>query len=226
MIEWRTCYNFLRMIHEILPVGLLQCNCSILGDEITGEAMVIDPGDDIEAILAILARHKLRVKAIVITHSHIDHIGGAKKMKAATGAPVYLNENDLELYKHLGEQALMIGTPEPEKTKIDLSPKDGDTIQSGDIRATVIHTPGHTPGSICLLVPQLDEAAPPTLIAGDTLFRGSIGRTDLRGGSTRAILKSIKEKLLALDDDVLVIPGHGGETTIGFEREHNPFLQL
>lgn len=218
------------MIHEIIPVGWLRCNCSILGDETTGEAMVIDPGDDIEAILAILQRHKLRVKAIVITHSHIDHIGGAKKMKAATGAPVYLNENDLELYKHLGEQAQMIGTAEPEKTEIDLSPKDGDTITAGNIKASVIHTPGHTPGSICLLIPQtgaaLAAAEPPTLIAGDTLFRGSIGRTDLRGGSTRAILKSIKEKLLALEDDVLVIPGHGGATTIGYEREHNPFLQI
>jgi len=216
------------MIHEILPVGWLQCNCSILGDETTREAMVIDPGDDIEAILAIIARHRLKVKAIVITHSHIDHIGGAKKMKAATGAPVYLNENDLVLYQHLGEQAKMIGTAEPEKTSIDLSPKDGDTIQAGNIKASVIHTPGHTPGSICLLVPAPDGGAEvsPMLIAGDTLFRGSIGRTDLRGGDTRAILKSIKEKLLALNDNVLVIPGHGGETTIGFEREHNPFLQL
>lgn len=219
---------FTAMIHEIIPVGWLQCNCSVLGDETTGEAMVIDPGDEIEAILAILARHKLRVKAIIITHSHIDHIGGAKKMKAATGAPVYLNENDLELYKHLGEQAEMIGTAEPEKTEIDLSPKDGDVIQAGSIKASVIHTPGHTPGSICLLVPQPDTATAggATLIAGDTLFRGSIGRTDLRGGSTRAILRSIKEKLLSLQDDVLVIPGHGGETTIGFERENNPFLQI
>lgn len=216
------------MIHEVLPVGWLQCNCSILGDETTGEAMVIDPGDDIEAILSILARHKLRVTAIVITHSHIDHIGGARKMKAATGAPVYLNENDLELYKHLGEQAQMIGTAEPERTAIDLSPKDGDVIQAGGIRASVIHTPGHTPGSICLLVPPAQGAggSSPTLIAGDTLFRGSIGRTDLRGGSTRAILKSIKDKLLVLDDNVLVIPGHGEATTIGLEREHNPFLQL
>ena len=216
------------MIHEILPVGWLQCNCSILGDETTGEAMVIDPGDDIDAILEIVARHRLKVTAIVITHSHIDHIGGAKKMKAATGAPVYLNENDLLLYQHLGEQAKMIGTAEPEKTSIDLSPKDGDTIQAGSIKASVIHTPGHTPGSICLLVPAQDKRADasPVLIAGDTLFRGSIGRTDLRGGDTRSILKSIKEKLLALDDNVLVIPGHGGETTIGFEREHNPFLQL
>jgi hydroxyacylglutathione hydrolase len=191
--------------------------------------MVIDPGDDIEAILEILARHHLKTQAIVITHSHIDHIGGAKKMKAATGAPVYLNENDLELYQHLGEQAKMIGTAEPEKTSIDLSPRDGDTIEAGRIKASVIHTPGHTPGSICLLVPELDNkevVGSPVLIAGDTLFRGSIGRTDLRGGNTRSLLNSIKEKLLALSDDTLVIPGHGGETTIGFEREHNPFLQL
>jgi len=154
------------MIHEILPVGWLQCNCSILGDETTGEAMVIDPGDDIEAILEIVARHRLKVKAIIITHAHIDHIGGAKKMKAATGAPVYLNENDRALYQNLGEQAKMIGTAEPEKTSIDLSPKDGDTIQAGGIKASVIHTPGHTPGSICLY-----SADRRLVIVGDMLQR-------------------------------------------------------
>lgn len=210
------------MIHEILPVGWLQCNCSILGDETTREAMVVDPGDDIEEITAILARHQLRVQSIVVTHSHIDHIGGAKKLKEKTGAPVYLNEQDVELYRHLGEQAAMIGVPEPEKTSIDVYLRDGDALRCGGIQATVLHTPGHTPGSVSLLIPNGEQTK---LLAGDTLFRDSIGRTDLRGGNFRQILRSLKEKLLPLDDATIVIPGHGPLTTIGREREYNPFLQ-
>jgi glyoxylase-like metal-dependent hydrolase (beta-lactamase superfamily II) len=210
------------MIHEILPVGLLQCNCSVLGDEATREAIVVDPGDDIGEILAILERHQLRVKYIVITHAHIDHIGGAKKLKDLTGAPVYMNELDLELYDRVGEQAQWIGVRPPEKTRIDVLLRDADEIVCGDIRAGVMHTPGHTQGSICLLLANGGAAK---LLAGDTLFRDSIGRTDLPGGNFRQILQSLREKLLALDDSTLVIPGHGPVTTIGRERERNPFLQ-
>jgi glyoxylase-like metal-dependent hydrolase (beta-lactamase superfamily II) len=209
------------MIHEILPVGMLQCNCSILGDEGTREAIVVDPGDQIEDILAILARHGLKLKYIAITHSHIDHIAGAKKLKEATGAPLYLNENDFELYKLMPEQAHFLGTPTPEVTKVDAALREGEKIECGAIRASVIHTPGHTPGSICLLIPNETQT---TLIAGDTLFRESIGRTDLWGGDSRRILTSLREKLLPLKDDVVVVPGHGPLTTIGHEREHNPFL--
>jgi len=210
------------MIHEILPVGMLQCNCSILGDETTREAIVVDPGDDIDEILAILARHQLRLQYIVITHAHIDHIGGAKKLKDATGAPIYLNERDIELYQMMGEQAHFIGTPTPEVTNVDVLLREGDEIRCGDIHASVIETPGHTPGSVCLLVPNSERM---TLIAGDTLFRDSIGRTDLWGGNYRQILRSLKDKLLPLDDAVIVVPGHGPLTTVGREREHNPFLQ-
>ena len=153
----------------------MQCNCSVLGDETTREAIVVDPGDDIEEILAILARHQLRLQYIVITHAHIDHIGGAKKLKDATGAPIYLNERDVELYQMMGEQAYFIGAPTPEITSVDVPLREGDEIRCGDIRASVIETPGHTAGSVCLLVPNGERT---TLIAGDTLFRDSIGRTD------------------------------------------------
>ena len=203
-------------------MGMLQCNCSVLGDETTREAIVVDPGDDIDEIVAILARHRLRLKFIVITHAHIDHIGGAKKLKDATGAPLYLNEKDVELYKLMGEQASFIGMPPPPTTNVDSYLREGEEVRCGDIRASVIHTPGHTPGSVCLLVPDAEGTK---LIAGDTLFRESIGRTDLWGGSSRQIMLSLKEKLLPLADDILVVPGHGPLTTIGHEREFNPFLQ-
>ena len=136
------------MIHEIFPVGILQCNCSILGDEASRTAIVVDPGDNIEQILGILEQHHLRVEYIVITHAHVDHIGGAKKLKDLTGAPVYLNERDLDIYGMISEQARWIGIPPPEKTAIDVLLRDGDLIECGRIQATVLHTPGHTQGSV------------------------------------------------------------------------------
>ena len=208
------------MIHEIFPVGPLQCNCSVLGDEVSGEAMVIDPGDDIATVLAIVRRHNLRLKQIVITHAHIDHVGGAAKLRAATGAPVLLNQNDYGLLKMLDEQADWIGMASPGKVDIDQSIAQGDTVKAGSLSADVLHTPGHTEGSICLYFPAQQK-----LIAGDTLFAGSIGRTDLPGGSFDKIVRSIHEKVLALPDDTVVVPGHGRLTSIGEEREHNPFLQ-
>jgi len=207
------------MIHEILPVGPLQCNCSILGDEVTREAIVIDPGDDLTEIQAILDRHGLRVTAIVITHAHIDHIGGAQKLKRATGAPIYMNENDKVLADHLDVQAAWIGVKVPETPDIDIPAKEGDTLTLRETPMHVLHTPGHTEGSICLYLPTEKK-----LISGDTLFRESIGRTDLPGGDHRQILRSIETKLLQLPDETLVIPGHGDETTIAHEKDHNPFL--
>jgi len=208
------------MIHEILPVGLLQCNCSIFGDEETREALVIDPGDNIQDILAILQKHGLRVKAIVITHAHIDHIGGAAKLKAATGAPVLLNQDDQELYGHLDVQASWLGMETPTHTNIDDAARDGYVLWLGAAEFRVLHTPGHTQGSISLWIPAENK-----LIAGDTLFRDSIGRTDLPGGNPRQILRSIEDKLLGLPEETLVVPGHGPNTTIGREKERNPFLQ-
>jgi hydroxyacylglutathione hydrolase len=208
------------MIHEILPVGPLQCNCSIVGDEHTREGMVIDPGDDINDVLRLIQKHNLTIKQIVITHAHIDHVGGAMKLRAATGAPIVLNHNDYTLLKMLDLQAAWLGMATPGKVEIDHSVGDADLVEAGPLRATVIHTPGHTEGSICLHFPAESK-----LIAGDTLFAGSIGRTDLPGGSFDKIISSLHEKVLALPDTTVVVPGHGPVTTIGDEREHNPFLQ-
>jgi hydroxyacylglutathione hydrolase len=207
------------MIHEILRVGPLQCNCSIIGDESSHDAMVIDPGDNIENVLALLRKHNLQVKQIVITHAHIDHVGGAMKLRAATGAPILLNQNDYALVKMLDAQAAWVGMAPPGAVEIDQSISTGDTVKAGGHSASILHTPGHTEGSICLYFP-----AEKTLIAGDTLFAGSIGRTDLPGGSTQKIIASIQGTLLALPDETVVVPGHGRLTTIGEERESNPFL--
>lgn len=208
------------MIHKIFAVGPLQCNCSVVGDEESHEAMVIDPGDQVDEILKILKEEKLTLKQIVVTHAHIDHIGGAMKLKAATSAPILLNQNDTALLKMLDVQAAWIGMKSPGPVQVDDSVSDATVLNVGNLKANVIHTPGHTEGSICLYFP--DEE---TLLAGDTLFAGSIGRTDLPGGSYEKIMRSLHNQVLALPDDTQVVPGHGPITTIGDERSTNPFLQ-
>ncbi|MGB9246034.1 MAG: MBL fold metallo-hydrolase [Candidatus Acidiferrales bacterium] len=234
-----------KLIHEVIPVGMLQCNCSILGDPVTHEAIVVDPGDDVARILEILQRHRLKLRAIVSTHTHIDHVGGLAELHRATGAPVMFHEADMELYKHLDIQAQWLGVPTPAMTRIEDFVKEGDAVRWGGFAARVLHTPGHTPGSISLVIePGATGAAlrdgtraherpaetpkvaePGILLAGDTLFQRSIGRTDLWGGSTPQILKSIREKLLVLPEETIVFPGHGDTTTIGEEKEQNPFLR-
>lgn len=208
------------MLQKIFPVGPLQCNCSVIGDEQTHEAMVIDPGDQVEEILSILREENLTLKYIVVTHAHIDHVGGAMKLKTATGAPILLNQNDLALLKMLDMQATWVGMRPPGAVQIDEPARDGQSIKIGDITSNIIETPGHTEGSICLFFP-----AEKKLIAGDTLFAGSIGRTDLPGGSFDKIMRSLHTCLMALPDDTEVVPGHGPLTTIGRERKSNPFLQ-
>lgn len=204
----------------MLRVGPLGCNCSIFGDEETREGMVVDPGDNISGILALLAKHNLKLKAIFVTHAHIDHIGGAEKLKAATGAPVYMNVADQGLYDHLDLQAAWLGMPTPSKTQIDVDAKEGSSLTIGDTAFHVIHTPGHTQGSSCLWIPGQNK-----LVAGDVLFRDSIGRTDLPGGSMRQMMDSLQTKVMELPDEAVVIPGHGEITSIGRERQFNPFLQ-
>jgi glyoxylase-like metal-dependent hydrolase (beta-lactamase superfamily II) len=207
------------MIQETLAVGPLQCNCSIFGDEVSKEAIVIDPGDEIDEVQAILDKHQLHVKVIVITHAHIDHIGGAAKLRAATGAPVYMNSRDQELASRLDLQAAWLQVETPENPGMDVEAREGDTLALGTAHFQILETPGHTQGSISLYSPEQNK-----LIAGDTLFRDSIGRTDLPGGNSRQIITSIHNKLLTLPDSTIVVPGHGSSTTIGRERQFNPFL--
>jgi hydroxyacylglutathione hydrolase len=208
------------MILETFPVGMLQCNCTLIGDENTHDAMVIDPGDNIPQILARLQKHALVLKQIAVTHAHIDHVGGALQLKRATGAPVLLNQNDLPLLQMMEVQAGWLGIQPPEAAPPDASAEHGMMVGLAEHPAQVLHTPGHTPGSICLLF-EKDHL----LLAGDTLFAGSIGRTDLPGGDPEQILRSIHDRLLPLPDGLRVIPGHGPATTIGEERESNPFLR-
>ena len=207
------------MIHEIFPVGPLACNCSILADETQRRATVIDPGEDIPKILAALQKHKLTVEQIIVTHAHIDHVGGAVRLKRLTGAPIYMNQHDLPLLKMMDMQAGWLGVAVPEVANPDVDASDLLALRIAEEPAQVLHTPGHTEGSICLHLP-----ASQLLLAGDTLFAGSIGRTDLPGGDMKKILYSLKARLLPLPDATRVIPGHGAMTTIGQERETNPFL--
>jgi hydroxyacylglutathione hydrolase len=257
------------LIHITIPVGMLQCNCSIIGDPLTREALVVDPGDEVERILDLLGRRRLTVKAIVSTHAHIDHVGGLSKLHQYTGAPVLMHRDDLPLYQAMDIQASFLGVLPPDLTEVDQLLKEGDVLRWGSLEAQVIHTPGHTPGSVSLYLPHdagkilltdkgihveaksgAEDGAPqagngndsrmtdapktnsekaeirtPQLLSGDTLFKGSIGRTDLWGGSMEEIMDSLRSKLMQLPDATIVHPGHGPMTTIGQEREVNPFLR-
>jgi glyoxylase-like metal-dependent hydrolase (beta-lactamase superfamily II) len=208
------------LLVRTIPVGPLQCNCSIVGDTDAGEAVVIDPGDEADRVLLALAATKCRAVALLHTHGHFDHIGGTARMKRVTGASIRIHSADRPLYDALPEQASFFGLSAEPPLPPDGGFSDGETIEVGRIRLHVIHTPGHTPGSTCFRL----EGETPVLFAGDTLFRRSIGRTDLRGGDTEMILASIRRKLFTLPPDLRVVCGHGPDTTIGEERRENPFV--
>ncbi len=207
------------MIIETRAVGPFQSNVFILGDKDSGDAVIIDPGDDIEEILCILHKNSLNPGKILLTHGHIDHVSGVRALKEATGAAVYLHKEDIFLYEQLPTQASFFGITADEISSIDECLEDGMETGDGILRCRIIHTPGHTPGSVSFYFPA------GMVFTGDTLFRWSIGRTDLWGSSHIDLMESIKEKLFKLDDKTRVYPGHGPSTTIGAEKRDNPFLK-
>ncbi len=203
------------MIIKSLTVGPIMANCYILGCEETSAAIVVDPGDDVDKILLVLAEAKLKVKYIINTHGHFDHVGGNLKLKETTGADILIHP----MLNHLQEAAASFGLSSDNSPAPDRLLKDGDNISCGSITLQVLHTPGHSPGGISLFTQG-------SVFVGDTLFAGSIGRTDLPGGDFNILKSSIHNKLFVLPDDVTVYPGHMGTTTIGEEKRHNPFVGL
>jgi glyoxylase-like metal-dependent hydrolase (beta-lactamase superfamily II) len=202
-------------------VGLFRENCWIVGSRRRGEACVIDPGDEPGEILALARDMGVRITRIVASHAHLDHIMAVRPMVEATGAPFLLHQSDLGIAQHLPESArLWLGQEVPPPPTPDAFPIDGQDIEVAGVTMRVLHTPGHTPGSLCLYAAEAG-----LLFSGDTLFRESIGRTDLPGGDTQSILRSIAERLFSLPDATRVLPGHMQETTIAHERAHNPFVR-
>lgn len=206
-----------KIIFETLAVGPLAVNCFIIGSKKDNAAIVIDAGGDHEEILKLLKKHNLTLQYLINTHAHFDHVGGVKPLQDLTGAKFLLHHDDIPLLNLLNEQTAAFGLPSIAIPKIDRSLVDDEEIFAGDETIRVIHTPGHSPGSICLFI---DNA----VFVGDTLFAGSIGRTDLYGGSYTKLINSIKTRLFTLEDHVIVYPGHGTFTTIGDEKRHNPFF--
>jgi hydroxyacylglutathione hydrolase len=210
------------VIRETFAVGPLACNCTILADERTGEAVVIDGGDGVDEVATRLQRRGWRAQFLVHTHAHIDHIGDLGGLRERTGAKGLLHPEDLPLYSLIGEQAQLLGLPQaPAIVAVDGDLRDGQIVEAGSLRVDVLHTPGHTPGSVCF---AFEHAGETTILSGDTLFAGSIGRWDIGGTSMADIVSSIHRKLLPYPDATLVVPGHGPFTTIGIERARNPYL--
>ena len=207
------------MIIKSLAVGPIMANCFIVGCEKTKEAAVIDPGDEVDRILLTLADAGLTVKAILNTHGHFDHVSGNSRLQSATGAPLMIHRLDAPMIKSLSQSAAAWGLRAEDSPDPDRFLEDGDTVSFGEITFNVLHTPGHTPGGIAF---HADGA----VFVGDTLFAGSIGRTDFPGGNYDQIIASIREKLFSLGDDVVVYTGHGPETTIGREKKTNPFARI
>lgn len=206
------------MIIEKLAVGPFDTNCYIVGSESTKEGMIIDPGDKAKEILKKVEDLRLDIKLIALTHGHLDHIGALKKVKEATGVEVAVHADDAKSVGGKQPLSIMLGLFYPTPPSPDRVLKDGDSIEVGDLHFAVLHTPGHTPGGICLLGEGV-------VFSGDTLFNCGVGRTDLPGGNYDKLMGSIQTKLMTLPDDTIVYPGHGPDTTIGAERKGNPYLQ-
>ncbi len=205
------------MIVKTLAVGPIMANCFVLGCENTAEAAVIDPGDEPDRILATLVDNNLTAKLIINTHGHFDHVGANRKLKEATGAPILIHALDTPMLSQLAGSAAAWGMVAENSPPPDREIEDGDQVNFGNITLTVLHTPGHTPGGISLYTDT-------EVFVGDTLFAGSIGRTDFAGGSFETLKNSIQQKLFTLNEDLVVYPGHNNPTTIGTEKRTNPFV--
>jgi hydroxyacylglutathione hydrolase len=202
-----------------IPVGALEVNCYIVWDRATLEGVIIDPGADADEIEAAVKENGVKVRCVLNTHGHFDHVGANKAMKAAFGAPVAIHPDDAPLMADAHEHGIFFGVETPKQAAPDILLEDGQSMEFGPLKFKVIHTPGHTRGGVCLYL----EGAK-ALFTGDTLFAGSVGRTDFEGGSMDELMSSISRKLLSLDDKVMVLPGHGPSSTIGEERRTNPYL--
>ncbi|MBI2841168.1 MAG: MBL fold metallo-hydrolase [Acidobacteria bacterium] len=208
------------MIVDSIPVGMFQCNCYLIGDEKRRTGVLIDPGAEGDEILAMVARHGVEITDIIVTHAHLDHVCALDPVRAATNARVHMNPRDLPLFREVSAQGKLFGLRVEKPADPENSLAHEQRIACGDLTLRIIETPGHSPGSVSVLVE--DQAG--IVFTGDTLFAGSIGRTDLWGGSYEEIIESIKARLLPLGRDVTVYPGHGCATTVGEEKESNPFL--
>ena len=212
------------MILESAAVGPFFKNGYVAGCENTRQAVFIDPGDEVEQLLAFIAAERLDVTHILLTHAHVDHVSGVAEAKRALGVPIHLHKDDLFLYQNAVPHGMMFGLTVEEPPPVDVFYDGEDAIAFGDYGVRVVHTPGHCPGGVCLAISKQGDPSPPRLFVGDTLFAGSIGRTDLPGGDYATLLKAITERLFAFPDDSIVYSGHGPETTIGRERQTNPFV--
>ena len=209
------------MFLERIPAGIYAVNCYVLGDKATNKALVIDPGGDVDRILKLLEDNDLKLEYIILTHAHVDHIGGGEELKNRAGVPVYMHRDDLYmLMDSVANQSVALGGPavEAETDSFVRFVEDGDILKLGELELSIIHTPGHTEGGISILVDRF-------IFTGDTLFAGSIGRSDLEGGNEEKLMDSLRNKLFTLDDDLTVLPGHGPATTMRVEKTTNPYVE-
>jgi len=207
------------VILEGFPVGPIQANCYIVGDENSGKGVVIDPGDEVDRILSRIKEHSLHVELILNTHGHFDHVGGNKKLKEATGAKIAIHPDDAHYLDKLSQSAAVWGMSAEDSPPPDLLLSDGQILEVGGLKFKVLHTPGHSPGSVSFLI---DDAQ--IVFTGDLIFAGSIGRTDFPGGDYNALIQSVRKKIFPIGDDYRILSGHGPATTVGHEKQYNPFF--